>query len=97
MFRHEVTKTVDYLEKVWLKDRPYLCGNDISVADLLGICELMQLYGVHEEKFYESNATVKAWMERVKQRLQPHFDEAHTMTYRTREMYPTIVKQLAKL
>lgn len=97
MFRTEVEKTVGYLENVWLKDRPFLCGNEISVADILGICELMQLNGVHEEKLYEDNAVVKAWAERVKKRLQPHFDEAHKMTFRTREMYPTIAKQLAKL
>ena len=97
MFRTEVEKTVGYLENVWLKDRPFLCGNELSVADILGICELMQLNAVHEEKLYEDNAVVKAWADRVKQRLQPHFDEAHKMTYRTREMYPSIAKQLAKL
>ena len=79
MFRTEVEKTVGYLENVWLKDRPFLCGNELSVADILGICELMQLNGVHEEKLYEDNAVVKAWADRVKKRLQPHFDEAHKM------------------
>lgn len=97
LFRTEVKKTVKLLENVWLKDRPFLCGQEISVADILGICELMQLYGINEEYLYEENYVVKAWMERVKERLQPHFDEAHKMTYRTREMYPMIKEQLAKL
>ena len=74
-----------------------MCGNDISVADILGVCELIQLYAVHEEKLYEDNPVVKAWFDRVKERLQPHFDDAHKMTYRTREMYPMIAQQLAKL
>ncbi|CAG2209166.1 GST [Mytilus edulis] len=96
-FRTEVKKTVKFLENVWLKDQPFLCGQEISVADILGICELIQLYAVNEEYLYEENSVVKAWMDRVKERLQPHFDEAHKLTYRTRDMYPMIKEQLAKL
>lgn len=33
---------LDQLCNVWLKDRNYLCGDKISIADLLGLCELDQ-------------------------------------------------------
>lgn len=96
-FRKEVEKTVELLDKVWLKDRHFLCGNDISVADIQGVCKLTQLNAVHEEKLFEDNPVVKAWVNRIRKRLQPHFDEASQMTYRTREMYPKIAQQLARL
>lgn len=88
---------VKQLEKYFLHDNIYLCGRDITLADILGVCELMQLYGVSEESIWSSNHIVKAWMDRVKERLQPHFDDAHQIIYRTREIYKTLGPQLAKM
>ena len=34
---------LDGLENIWLKDTPYICSNEISIADLACICELMQV------------------------------------------------------
>lgn len=87
-FKGEVSKTVEHLEKDFLRDGPYLCNQPaISICDILGACELMQLNGVYEEQVYESNATVKKWMEQVKKDLAPHFEEAHKIVYMVREMY----------
>jgi len=35
--------TLDKLENMFLKRQPFLCGDDISLADLLAVCELMQV------------------------------------------------------
>lgn len=35
-------KTCDTLVTVWLKNNKFLCGNEITIADLLGACELEQ-------------------------------------------------------
>ena len=32
------------LESVFLRDKDYLCGREISIADLACVCELMQPY-----------------------------------------------------
>jgi hypothetical protein len=34
--------TLGLIENVWLKDTPYLTGNEITIADLLGVCEIEQ-------------------------------------------------------
>lgn len=34
--------TLDIIENVWLKDKKYLCGNEISISDIICICELDQ-------------------------------------------------------
>jgi glutathione S-transferase len=34
--------TLDLIENVWLKDRSYLTGDKITIADLLGVCEIEQ-------------------------------------------------------
>lgn len=35
--------TLDKLENMFLKRQAFLCGEDISLADLLAACELMQV------------------------------------------------------
>ncbi|KAL3857494.1 hypothetical protein ACJMK2_012160 [Sinanodonta woodiana] len=78
---------IGLLETYYLNGRPFLCGKDISVTDILAVCELMQLVAVKEEDIYQSNDVVAAWIERVKSRLQPHFDLAHANLYAMRERF----------
>ncbi|XP_054282304.1 glutathione S-transferase theta-1-like [Macrosteles quadrilineatus] len=63
---------LDQLCNVWLKDRNYLCGDKISIADLLGLCELDQprMAGYDPGK---DRPILKAYMERVRSDLEPHY------------------------
>ncbi|CAF0844614.1 unnamed protein product [Adineta steineri] len=86
-------KSTNSMEKIWLARSSYLAGNHITIADLLGICEMMQPisagYNVDATKF----PRVQDWMERVKNETQPHFDKAHTIPMRLRD---TILKEKSK-
>lgn len=42
MWITKMDAALDLVEKIWLKQTPYLTGNEISVADLIGICEIEQ-------------------------------------------------------
>ena len=90
--RESVRKVVKNLESYFLRDTPFLSSDVITVADIFGACELMQLYAVLEEGLYESSPVVKAWMERVHQQTNPLFDEAHQIVYRARDMYKGLPK-----
>jgi len=74
------------MENIFLADQPYLCGPDISIADLLGICELMQPVIVGHDVF-ANRPKLEAWAARVKDRLYPHFDEAHKFAYIVRDQF----------
>lgn len=76
-FKAELAKTIKHLDTYYLQDKDFLCGNEISVADLQALCELEQLRGVGDENLYMSNERLKAWAERVKARVQPHFQYAN--------------------
>lgn len=39
----ELDETLDKLETKFLKEKDFLCGDDITLADLLAVCELMQV------------------------------------------------------
>ncbi|KAK3803395.1 hypothetical protein RRG08_019160 [Elysia crispata] len=93
-FRKKVSTMVTQLEGYFLNDRKYLAGDEISIADIFGACELMQLFACQEHRLFESSPTVKAWMERVKKDTNPHFDEAHKMIYRTNSIYNEIAAKL---
>jgi glutathione S-transferase len=92
--REGVTKMVGQLESYFLKSNPYIGGDELSIADLLGICELMQLYACQENGLYEKSPVVKSWMEKVKQETNPYFDEAHKVVYRTHEVYSQVSAKL---
>lgn len=32
--------TLDNVENIWLKDKQFLCGDEISVSDIIAICEI---------------------------------------------------------
>ncbi|XP_030273651.1 glutathione S-transferase theta-2 isoform X1 [Sparus aurata] len=38
----QLDDTLDKLESMFLRRQPFLCGDDITVADLLAVCEVMQ-------------------------------------------------------
>jgi len=86
MFRELLEKSLNHMENIFLADQPYLCGSDISIGDLLGICELMQPVIVGHDVF-ASRPKLEAWATRVKERLHPHFDEAHKFVYIVRDQF----------
>ena len=86
-------QSLDYLENVWLKNTPYLAGNEITFADLLGMCELEELRVVGQD-FLKDRPILTAWYNRVKPQLQPHWDEVHQVLYKAATNY---AKQASKL
>jgi len=74
----KVEKALDVLEKTFLGDKKYLAGNDISIADLCAITEIMQVVATKADIFTK-RPVLKAWKDRVQKALNPAFDEAHGM------------------
>ncbi|KAI8782856.1 glutathione S-transferase theta-2-like isoform X2 [Biomphalaria glabrata] len=93
--RKKVSEVLKQLETYFLKTQTYIGGgNEVSIADLFAVCELMQLYACHEHSLYEKSPIIKAWMDRVKNDTNPYFDEAHKIIYRTFDVYKQIASKL---
>ncbi|XP_012056723.1 PREDICTED: glutathione S-transferase theta-1-like [Atta cephalotes] len=71
-----MSNCLDIIENVWLKDKPFLTGNMISVADIFCACELEQprMAGYDLKK---GRPRLTAWMEKVVMETNPHYQEAH--------------------
>ncbi|KAG5840398.1 glutathione S-transferase theta-2 [Anguilla anguilla] len=80
----QLSQTLDKLEDMFLKRQPFLCGDDITLADLLAVCELMQPLGGGRDILTERPKLV-AWRSRVQSALKDSFDEAHGVLYRLRD------------
>lgn len=76
LFEGRMKTTLHLIEDVWLKNSPYLIGDKITIADLLGVCEVEQprMAGYDPRTEYPK---IAAWLERVRQDLSPHYDEVN--------------------
>lgn len=41
-FQSRMETVLEQLETIWLKDHPFIAGNEISIADIVAACELEQ-------------------------------------------------------
>ncbi|KAI8123895.1 Glutathione S-transferase theta-1 [Lucilia cuprina] len=77
----EMENNLKLVEKIWLKDADYVSGKKLTVADLMGACEIEQTklckYDV-SKKFPK----VTDWLARVREETNPHYDEAHKYIYK---------------
>lgn len=77
-FEKRVVDTLDIIENIWLNNKSYLTGNQISVADIFGACEIEQTRLAGYDP-YEGRPVLKEWMERVKKETSPYYEEAHAV------------------
>ncbi|XP_077942665.1 glutathione S-transferase theta-2 isoform X2 [Gasterosteus aculeatus] len=80
----QLEDTLDQLESMFLGRQPFLCGDDISVADLLAVCELMQPLGGGRDVM-ERRPQLQRWRSRVQAAVGEAFHQAHAVLYAVRE------------
>ncbi|KAM3867879.1 glutathione S-transferase theta-2 [Diretmus argenteus] len=80
----ELGGTLDKLESMFLRGQSFLCGDDITLADLLAICEIMQPLGGGRD-ILEDRPQLQRWRSRVQSALGESFDHAHAVLYALRD------------
>lgn len=80
----DLDQTLDRIETMFLKRQPFLCGTDISIADLLCVCELMQPVG-GDRDVLESRPQLQRWRSNVQSAVGPAFNHAHSVLYALRD------------
>lgn len=82
----QLDDTLDKLESMFLRRQPFLCGDDITVADLLAICELMQPLGAGRDVL-KDRPQLQRWRSRVQSAVGESFDRAHAVLYGLRDRH----------
>ena len=82
------------INDVWLAEDEYVAGADISIADLLLATEVdmdrlldAAREGPNFEQLLEPVPKVRAWMERISRRCDPHYEEAKTLLCKARTRF----------
>lgn len=83
-YKTQMLKCLSLIENIWLKDKPYLTGDKISISDIFGACELEQLRMAGYDPC-ENGPRLADWLERVRKETNPHYDEAHKFLYMVAE------------
>uniref|UniRef100_A0A8D0HGU7 glutathione transferase n=1 Tax=Sphenodon punctatus TaxID=8508 RepID=A0A8D0HGU7_SPHPU len=73
----DLKSTMKQFEEKFLQDKPFIVGNEISLADLVAIVELMQALGAGWDVF-EGRPKLTEWRHRVEEAIGKElFREAH--------------------
>jgi glutathione S-transferase len=84
--------SLDTLQTYWLRDgtRPFMCGSEVSIADLLNACELEQVcmlnkeaHGTDLDDQLANRPIVRSWMKRVQEACGSAYDQAHAPLWKS--------------
>ncbi|KAK2577369.1 hypothetical protein KPH14_003485 [Odynerus spinipes] len=75
-YKASMLDCLSLIENTWLKDKPFLTSDKISVSDIFGVCEVEQLRLAGYDP-RESGPVLAEWIERVRKETNPYYDEAH--------------------
>lgn len=82
----DLEKSLDLIEEKFLQDRHFIAGEEISLADLVAIVEVMQPVGSGLDVF-ANRSKLSAWRDRVRAAVGGElFDEAHEVILSSQEM-----------
>lgn len=83
LHKKKLSRTLDDLESIWLKDGQFITGNKITFADLMAVSMLEQVVGL---KLYnvdkQRHPKVAEWSDEVRKYFGHAFQEAHKFLYK---------------
>jgi len=88
LMRERMEATLNDIETVWLAkgEKPFLCGDKISAADILAACEMEQP-SMAGYNVGDGRPILSAYMKRVREELSPHYDEIHQVVYQMKDKF----------
>lgn len=77
-------KSLNIIETYFLKDKKFVAGDQISIADLEFLAEVTQ-YWIAGCDIYKGRPNMERWMEDCQKALAPHFDSIYDEVYEIRK------------
>ncbi|GJQ73309.1 GstT1 [Trypoxylus dichotomus] len=81
IFESRMMDALDQMESLWLQEKQFINGDQISAADIWAACEIEQPRMAGYEP-REGRPKLKAWLDRVREATNPYYDQAHTILNR---------------
>lgn len=86
LLEKKMDENLNLLENVWLKEKLFLCGDEISVSDLVAACEIEQPRMAGFDPL-ANRPNLSKWFARVQSEFSPFYEEAHKVIEQTAEEY----------
>jgi len=80
-FGEQLHDVLEMIENIWLKENPFIAGKELTIADLLATTEMEQP-GMAGYDVYKGHPKIAQYFTTVKAKLQPHYDDAHSIVYK---------------
>lgn len=77
-------KSLEVIDTYFLKDKKFIGGEQISIADLEFLGEITQ-YWIAGLDIYKGRPNIERWMEDCQKVLAPHFDKLYQFIYDMRK------------
>ena len=77
-------KSQDMMENYFLKDKKFIGGDEICIADLQAVCEFTEFWMMYIDPT-EGYPRLAQWMKDVQAAVGPAFDNIHKVVYATRD------------
>ena len=72
--REKLRKSLDIIENYFLKDRKFVAGDQVSIADLSFFAEVTQ-YWIANCDIYKGRPNMEKWVEECQKLLSQHLEE----------------------
>ena len=82
--RATLIKSLDIIESYFLKDKKFVTGDEMSIADLSFLGEVTQ-YWIADCDIYKGRPNIERWMAECQKVLAPHFDPPCDKVYELRK------------
>ena len=84
---HVLYESMAVMEDYWLKDRDYVCGNEVSYADLAAFHEMVSHHAgkIIPEHVWEKHPRITAWFERMSRPSRQQYRERVAVQCRRRD------------
>ena len=82
--RKVLKNSLDMIEGHFLKDRKFIAGDHISIADLSFFGEVTQ-YWIANCDIYKGRPNMERWMEECQKALAPHFESIFGVCFELRK------------
>ncbi|XP_058795541.1 glutathione S-transferase theta-3-like [Phymastichus coffea] len=86
-------KYLSHIDKIWLRDKPFVTGHQITIADIVAACyaEHLDYLGYAEE----NQQRLSAWLDRVSCKTDPHYQQAHALVDKFRSQLTKLKKNMS--
>ena len=78
-----IAKSMQIYNDYFLKDTPFITSDEITIADLLAVCEFSQ-FEVLPPNFVDLSLKVEEWIARCKDTLGSDYHDTHSILYRAK-------------